>query len=184
MNTPTPTDREIAEELTSVLRSEAERVTPAPALQQILTRAHEEGPAKSTRRRGRGWLPVIGGVVATAGLIAAAILIFAPGEERTTLPPAESCAVKVHEGCPVDFALYLTGTDLMTLVGTDVQVKSSGNVGLDAVRALLQAKSTDTAVNPWHGWDTTPPDSGPIADVNSVTQNPGGVTVDLSLIHI
>lgn len=178
MNTPAPTDREIAEELTSVLRSKAERVTPAPALQQILTRAHEESTSRS-RRGGRGWLPVIGGVVATAGLIAAAILIFGPGtEQRTTPPPAESCAVKVHQGCRVDFALYLNRPNLMTLVGTDATVTSSGNVGLDAVRALLQAKSTDTAVNPWHGYDTTSPDSGPIAGVNSVTQDPGSVTVD------
>jgi hypothetical protein len=179
MNTPTPTDREIAEKLASVLRSEAERVTPQPALRQILTRAHEENPTKSTPRRGRGWLPVIGGVVATAGLIAAAILIFSPGEEqRTTLPPAESCAVKVHEGCPVNFALYLARTNLQTLVGTDAKVTSSGNVGLDAVQALLNAPSTETLVNPWHGYNAVRPDTGPIAKVIDVTQDPGSVTVD------
>ena len=51
MNTPTPTDREIAEQLASVLRSEAERVTPQPALRQILTRAHEENPTRSVNKR-------------------------------------------------------------------------------------------------------------------------------------
>ena len=177
MNTPTPTDREIAEELTSVLRSEAERVTPAPALQQILTRAHEEGPTKSTRRHGRGWLPVIGGVVATAGLIAAAILIFAPGEERTTLPPAESCAVKIHKGCPVELAVYFAMTTSQ-VHSAGVTVKSSGNVGLDAVQALLDAPSHDAYLNYWHGYRTIPPDSGPIAEVNDVTHTGAVVYVD------
>lgn len=178
MNTPTPTDREIAEELTSVLRSEAERVTPAPALQQILTRAHEEGPTKSTRRRGRGWLPVIGGVVATAGLIAAAILIFGPGEERTTLPPAESCAVKVHEGCPVELAVYFVTASGDQVHSAGVNVTSSGNVGLDAVQALLDTPSQRGYANYWHGYHTVPPDSGPIAEVNDVTHTGAVVTVD------
>jgi immunoglobulin-like protein involved in spore germination/sporulation and spore germination protein len=178
MNTPTPTDREIAEKLASVLRSEAERVTPQPALRQILTRAHEENPTKSTPRRGRGWLPVIGGVVATAGLIAAAILIFSPGEEqRTTLPPAETCAVKVHEGCPVNLAVYFA-MDTGKVHSAGVTVTSSGNVGLDAVQALLSTPSHPAYNNYWHGYDTIPPDSGPIAKVNDVTHSQAVITVD------
>ena len=179
MNTPMPTDREIAEELTSVLRSEAERVTPKPALQEILARAHEAGPTTSTRRRGGGWLPVIGGVVATAGLIAAAILIFGPGEEqRTTLPPAESCAAQVHEGCPVDLAVYFATSSGDQVHSAGVTVKSSGNVGLDAVRALLDTPSRNAFANYWHGYDLNPPDSGPIADVNDVTHADEQITVD------
>lgn len=179
MNTPTPTDREIAEELTSVLRSEAERVTPAPALQQILTRAHEEGPTKSTRRRGRGWLPVIGGVVATAGLIAAAILIFGPGEEQRTTPPAaESCSVKIHEGCPVDLAVYFVTDPGSEVHSAGVTVQSSGNVGLDAVQALLETPSHNAYANYWHGYHFSPPDTGPIAAVNDVTHANEQITVD------
>jgi immunoglobulin-like protein involved in spore germination/sporulation and spore germination protein len=179
MTTPKPTDGEIAEELTSVLRSEADRVTPEPALQKILARAHEAGPAKTIRRRGGGWLPIIGGVVATAGLVAAAILIFGPGQEKQpTPPPAKTCAVQVQEGCPVDLAVYLTRSDLSTLVGVGVTVKSSGDVGIDAVQALLQAKSNDTLVNPWNGWDTVPPDSGPIAEVTEVTHANAVIKVD------
>lgn len=178
MTTPMPTDEEIAEELAAVLRSEAERVTPEPALQQILTRAHQAGPTKSTRRRG-GWLPVIGGAVATAGLAAAAIVIFAPDEQRSTTEPSVSCAVEVREGCPVELAVYWTQSSLDMVVSAPVTVTSSGNVGLDAVRALLDAESGNPAfVNVWHGFDTMPPDSGPIAEVNEVTHSDGLVTVD------
>lgn len=179
MTTPKPTDGEIAEELTSVLRSEAERVTPEPALHRILARAHEADTPKSTRRRGHGWLPIIGGVVATAGLVAAAILIFGPGQEKQpTPPPAKTCAVQVQAGCPVDLAVYLTRTDLTTLASVGITVKSSGDVGIDAVQALLQAKSSDTLVNPWNGWDTIPPDSGPIAEVTEVTHADAVIKID------
>jgi hypothetical protein len=179
MTTPTPTDQEIAKGLTSVLRSEAERVTPEPALHQILTRAHETGRTKSIRRRWGGWLPVIGGVVATAGLAAAAIVIFAPDDQKATTEPAVSCAVEVREGCPVDLAVYWTNSGMDTLVSGNVRVTSSGDVGLDAVQALLDAKSNyPAAVNAWHGYNAVRPDTGPIAEVNKVTNGDDVVTVD------
>jgi hypothetical protein len=175
MTTPTPSDQEIAEELTSVLRSEAERVTPEPALHQILARAHEAGPAKSIRRRGGGWLPVIGGVVATAGLAAAAIVIFAPDDQKTATEPAVSCAVEVRAGCPVDLAVWMqtSGTVPQVLSG-GFTVKSEGNVGVDAVKTLL-TEQPDRMVNPWAGALDEP---RPVAQVNDVTQQGGVVTVD------
>jgi Immunoglobulin-like domain of bacterial spore germination/Sporulation and spore germination len=178
MTTPPPSNQKIAEELSSVLRSEAERVTPEPALHRILTRAHEAGPTKSIRRRGGGWLPVIGGVVATAGLAAAAIVIFAPDDQKTATEPSVSCGIEVREGCPVDLAVYRLNSGTTALFSTDVTVESSGNVGLDAVQALLDAKSVGPVVNPWHGYNAVRPDTGPIAEVNDVTQADDFITVD------
>jgi hypothetical protein len=173
MTTPMPTDEEIAEELAAVLRSEAERVTPEPALQQILTRAHQAGPTKSTRRRG-GWLPVIGGAVATAGLAAAAIVIFAPDEQRSTTEPSVSCAVEVRQGCPVDLAVwYHTPGD--QLISGGFTVRSTGDVGVDAVEALLNGRVPRFG-NPWSGLGSGQPQ--PIAEVNDVTHADDVVAVD------
>lgn len=175
MTTPTPTDGEIAEELTSVLRSEAERVTPEPALQQILARAHEAGPTKSIRRRGGGWLPVIGGVVATAGLAAAAIVIFNPDDQKTTTEPAVSCAVEVQEGCPVDLAVWFQTSGVQPeLLSGGFTVQSEGNVGVDAVETLLTERPA-RMINPWAG---IMDEAEPIAQVNDVTHEAGVVTVD------
>jgi Immunoglobulin-like domain of bacterial spore germination/Sporulation and spore germination len=174
MTTPMPTDEEIAEELAAVLRSEAERVTPEPALPQILTRAHQAGPTRSTRRRG-GWLPVIGGAVATAGLAAAAIVIFAPDEQRSTTEPSVSCAVEVRQGCPVDLAVWFqTGGVQPQLLSGAFTVRSEGNVGVDAVQALLTERPA-RMINPWAGVMDQPQ---PVAQVNDVTHDGGVVMVD------
>jgi Immunoglobulin-like domain of bacterial spore germination/Sporulation and spore germination len=174
MTTPMPTDEEISEELAAVLRSEAERVTPEPALQQILTRAHQAGPTKSTRRRG-GWLPVIGGAAATAGLAAAAIVIFAPEEQRSTTDPAVSCAVEVRQGCPVELAVWYHSPGGDQLISGGFTVRSTGNVGVDAVEALLNGRIPRFG-NPWSGLGSGQPQ--PIAEVNDVTHADNVVTVD------
>jgi Immunoglobulin-like domain of bacterial spore germination/Sporulation and spore germination len=180
MSTSMPTDHEIERELERTLAAEAERATPDPALQRILARAHE-GKRPRTERW-RHWRPILAGAVATAGIAAAAVVIFAPSEEPKgpeTLQGPAPCAVEVREGCPVDLALSYLRSDLEATVSVGVTVTSSGNVGLDAVQALLDARSHyPAAVNPWHGYDTIPPDAGPIAEVNDVAHADGVVTVD------
>jgi hypothetical protein len=175
MNPPTPTDHEIARELEAALLAEAERITPDPALHRILARAHEgERPRVDRRRR---WLPALAGTVATVAAVAAAIVVFAPSDDPSRpIEPPVSCAVEVREGCPVDLAVYFSRSSGNELVSAGVTVTSSGNVGLDAVQALLNAKSRGGFANFWHGYATT--QERPIAQVNDVTRAGGVITTD------
>jgi hypothetical protein len=174
MNTPMPTDHEIGRELQVALRAEAEQITPDPALHRILARAREgERPRADRRRR---WMPALAGAVATAGVAAAAVVIFAPSDDPAgpTQPPP--CAVEVREGCPVDLAIYFSRSSGNELVSAGVSVTSSGNVGLDAVQALLDAKTRGGFDNFWHGNATV--QERPIAQVNDVTHAGGVITTD------
>jgi Immunoglobulin-like domain of bacterial spore germination/Sporulation and spore germination len=174
MTTPTPTDEEIAEELATVLRSEAERVTPEPALQQILTRAHQSRRSRPVMKH-RRWLPMLAGAVAAAGVVVAAIVVFAPSEDRTTPEPALSCAEQVHEGCPVDLAVWYRTPGGGQLISGGFTVRSTGDVGVDAVEALLNGRVARFG-NPWSGLGSGQPQ--PIAEVNDVTHADDAVTVD------
>jgi hypothetical protein len=179
MNPSMPTDQEIARELRGALRAEAERIAPEPALQRILARAHEGDRARTDRsrtERRRRWLPALAGAVATAGIAAAAIVIFAPSDEPTGPAQPPPCAVEVREGCPVDLAVYFSRSSGNELVSAGVTVTSSGNVGLDAVQALLDAKSKGGFANLWQGYATA--QERPIAQVNDVTHAGGVITTD------
>jgi Immunoglobulin-like domain of bacterial spore germination/Sporulation and spore germination len=175
MNPSMPTDQEIARELRGALRAEAERIAPEPALQRILARAHEGGRARTDRSRAerrRRWLPALAGAVATAGIAAAAIVIFAPSDEPTGPAQPPPCAVEVREGCPVDLAVWFQTPGGNELISGGFTVSSVGNVGIDAVQTLLTEQPPRFS-NPWPGLADVP-----VAQVNSVRHDDGVVTVD------
>jgi Immunoglobulin-like domain of bacterial spore germination/Sporulation and spore germination len=181
MNTPMPTDHEIEVELQALLRAEAEQVTPEPALHKILVRAHEADRGDAPTKRRRRWLPALAGAVATAGIAAVAIVVFAPSDDPSTPRPTPSNAVwpTPCDGCPLDLAVFYHTPSSNELISGSVTVESTGDVGVDAVNALLRGK-VSLLGNPWSGLASDQP--MPIAEVNSVTpsdlQANDPVTVD------
>ncbi|HYJ69121.1 MAG TPA: Gmad2 immunoglobulin-like domain-containing protein [Nocardioidaceae bacterium] len=174
MNTPTPADHEIEAELRAVLLAESARITPDPALHRILERAHA-GDRPTTNRRRRRWLPAVAGAVATAGIAAAAVVIFAPGDDGSrpnVNQPTASEVLTLRTGEQVDLAVWFQNQDDQ-LVSGDFAVTSSGDVGLDAVQLLLQERPRGM-INSWTGVMAPKP----VARVNDVTHDGDTVTVD------
>lgn len=177
MTPPMPTDHDLETELRAALRADAERITPEPALHHVLARAHAgDGPRRARQRR--RWLPTLAGAVATAGVVAAAVVFFAPSDDPTGPVEPPPCAVEVREGCPVDLAVYFLTPSTEDVVSASVTVTSSGDVGLDAVQTLLDTRSRGEFKNIWHGFDAMGQDAGPIAQVNEVTHADGVITTD------
>ncbi len=173
---PIPTDHEIEAELRAILRAEAERITPDPALHRILERAHAgDRPAKARRRR--RWLPAVAGAVATAGIAAAAIVVFAPGDDGSAPSVSKPTVVQgrtLRGGEQVEVAVWFQNP-ADQLISGNFTTTSAGNVGVDAVQQLLQERP-DNLNNPWAGGLAGEPH--PIAAVNDVTDEGDTVTVD------
>jgi hypothetical protein len=175
MNPPLPTDHEIEAELRAALRAESERITPDPALHRILERAHADDQPDKARRR-RRWLSAVAGAVATAGIAAAAIVIFEPGDDGTrpsVNQPTVTQGRTLRTGEQVDLAVWFQNQNDQ-LVSGEFTITPSGNVGVDAVQQLLQERP-DNLGNPWAGLADEPQ---PIAKVNDVIHSGGVVTVD------
>jgi hypothetical protein len=175
MNTPMPTEHEIEAELRAVLLAESERITPDPALHRILERAHADDRPTTARRR-RRWLPAVAGAVATAGIAAAAVVIFAPGDDGSrpnVNEPTASEEVTLKTGEEVDLAVWFQTGDGQLISG-DFTVTSTGDVGVDAVQLLLQERPRGM-INPWAGVMNPPI---PVAQVNDVSHDGDAVTVD------
>ena len=117
---------DIGTRLTRALHEEAERVRPEPRLQSILARTRQ-APA----RRSRGW-PVLAGVVASGGLVAAFAFVALDDEASVEPPIAATSSVE----------LYFINRD-GKLVSERATAPDTGNPGLDAVTALLVTTPAD-----------------------------------------
>jgi hypothetical protein len=172
---PMPTDHEVEAELRAILRAESERITPEPALHRILERAHaDDRPSKARRRR--RWLPAVAGAVATAGIAAAAIVVFAPSDDGSGPTVSKPTVVQgrtLRGGDQVEVAVWFQN-HAGQLISGNLTTTSAGNVGVDAVQQLLQ-EHPDNLINPWTHLVGEP---RPIAAVNDVSHEDGVVTVD------
>jgi hypothetical protein len=159
------TDRDLENILRSAMRDESERIEPPDHLQDILRRTSR--PARAGRRR--GW--VIG--IAGAGLVAASVTTVVWVIDQTgsggphphvarVLPPVKVPVYYVQDNGAGDYTLRL--------FPEQHQVSSAGNTGFDAVSALFTAPPTDPDYSSL--WAS--------GSVESVTQLPGLITVDLS----
>ena len=111
------------------LQEEAERVRPESGLQSILARTR---PAPARRPRSHWW-PVVGGALATGGLVAAFAFV-AVDDDPTVEPPVATATSAV--------TLYFTNLDGKLVSGL-AEVPDTGDHGLDAVNALLAATPED-----------------------------------------
>ncbi|MDQ3628285.1 MAG: GerMN domain-containing protein [Actinomycetota bacterium] len=180
--------------LRAALRSRGEEIRPTPALPGILHRARRGRPA-------RRWLPAVGIAIASVGLVAGAVVVVGDlgtgsgdnppvagpdggsgDDDSDRTGPADEGVVTAPVGSKIPMAIYASAPDLGTPYGDiyagEFIVTSTGDVGVDAVNALLEQKSErqDVFCNLWSGPGPTPE---PVAGVTSVTHLDGLVTVDL-----
>jgi hypothetical protein len=161
------TDRDLENILRSAMRDETERIEPADHLQDILRRTSR--PARDRGSRRRGW--VIG--IAGAGLAAASVTTVVWVIDQTGSGGPHPHVARVLP--PVEVPVYYVqdngaGKYPLRIFPEQHRVSSAGNTGLHAVQALFTASPTD-------------PDYSSLwvsGAVDSVTQQPGLITVDLS----
>jgi len=154
--------------LAEALHADAETVRPEPALQRILARTQ---PAPARTRR---FWPVLVSAMAAGALVATAILLFGSGgtdRPRTGEPPVATTTVA--PGDEVQLAVFYTNS-FGDLLSGGFRVTSTGDLGIDAVQALLNGRQEGFG-NPWSGVMGRPE---PIAEVRSVTHESGQITVD------
>lgn len=178
--------------LREALRERGDQIRPTPALPGILHRAQRARGARSPWRR---WAPAAGIGIAAVGLVAGAVVVVSdtngrpdpsppvasePGPDDA--PPSDDGVVTAPVGSEIPMAIYssasVAGTPYGDIIGGEFVVTSSGDVGIDAVNALLEQKAErqDFFCNLWSGLGDTPE---PVAGVTSVTHRDGVVTVDL-----
>jgi hypothetical protein len=170
--------------LREALHERGEQISPTPALPGIL---HRAARTKAPRRR---WLPTGAVALASAGLVTAGVLVFAPGssEKPEGLPAASDSPseavdtaepVTVEPGTVVPMAIHYV-SDFMggTLVSGEFEVESTGDIGVDAVRTLMEAADRRGFWNWWTmvNWDETDQRT----EVNSVLVGEDVITVDFS----
>jgi Immunoglobulin-like domain of bacterial spore germination/Sporulation and spore germination len=160
------TVRDLENILRSAMRDETDRIEPADHLQDILRRTSRPRYARTSRRR---W--VIG--IAAAGLVAASVTMTVWVVDQTGghNPPGPVVSVLP----PVNVPLYYAqangaGKYLVRIFPEQHQVPSTGNIGFDAVSALFTTMPTDPDYRSL--WIS--------GSVESVTHQPGLITVDLS----
>lgn len=179
--------------LRDALRNRGEEIRPIPALPGIL---HRAGRSRSPSRR---WAPAVAIGIASVGLVAGAVVVVGGtggGPSPAPAPPvagdpvpdddgvgeSRGESVAVEPGSEIPMAIYSSGSDVGAPFGDvfagEFPITSSGNVGVDAVNALLQHQSARPEVfcNLWSGLRETPQ---PVTRVTSVTHTDGVVTVDL-----
>ncbi|MGI8613032.1 MAG: Gmad2 immunoglobulin-like domain-containing protein [Nocardioidaceae bacterium] len=170
-----------AEQLRTALHQGLEDVTPSPALAGILRRSQETTRSRVPRR---AWVPVLGGALAAAALVATVVTVGGRGgpdhgnEPAVTTAPLRPLTVYVVDA---------TGTRYGPaghLFPEQVRAADTGNLGLDAVNALLSTVPDDPDyLNEWatvHGTQ-----GGDLAlktpvTVDSVREGDGVITVDFS----
>jgi hypothetical protein len=157
------TQRDLEHMLRSAMRDETERIEPADHLQDILRRVRPHHARLSRRRR---W--AIG--IAAAGVSAASVTTIVWVADQTAQhsphPPVST---------PVTVPVYYVqangaGIYRLRLFPEQHEVSSTGNIGFDAVSALLTTPPTDPDYSSL--WAS--------GSVESVTQQSGVITVDLS----
>lgn len=185
--------------LRTALRERGDQIVPTPALPGILHRASR---TQAPRRR---WLPVGVAALATAGVLTGAVLILGPdvtdgpgergpvasesaqkpGADPTTNPTSEPSGdllgdpVTVEPGTEVLMALHVaSGYRGGALISSEFAIDSSGDVGVDAVQALLEADPGEPFVNYWARLDADP-SSAPMR-VRSVLVGDELVNVDFN----
>jgi len=169
--------------LRDALHSRGEEISPAPALPGILHRARRGGAPP------RRWLPAVGIAIASVGLVATAVVVVGQlGGGPDSSPPVAGpdergrSVVEAPVGSKIPMAVYSSANDVGTPFGDifagEFTVTSFGDVGIDAVNALLQQKSERPEVfcNLWSGLGDA---LRPVTRVTSVTHADGVVTVDL-----
>jgi hypothetical protein len=170
--------------LREALHERGEQISPTPALPGIL---HRAARTRAPRRR---WLPMGVAALASAGLVTAGVLVFGPSQgpdrppvasEPTSEPVDEPGQepVTVEPGTVVPMAIpYVSDFQGGTLVSGEFEVQSNGDVGVDAVRTLMDAGERERFWNWWSmvNWDP----SDPRVEVNSVLVGEDVITVDFS----
>jgi hypothetical protein len=165
-----PSDREVVERL----QHAADQIVSEPALHKILDGAKARQTSKWRAHSRKRWLPVAGVVLAAGCLIVAAFVIVATGSsDQTDAPPATA-------GTSVSVDVYFT-TEQDRLVSEQVTVEGTGDVGVDAVSALIYTQPTDP--DHYNAWSTMAHEANDTADagaqVLNVTHDDGVITVNL-----
>ncbi len=161
------TERDLENILRAAMRDETEHLEPADHLQDIVRRTSRTARDRGSRRR--GW--VIG--IAGAGLVAASVTTVVWVIDQTGSGGPHPHVARVLP--PVKVPVYYVqdngaGKYPLRIFPEQHQVSSAGNTGLDAVSALFTAPPTDPDYSSL--WAS--------GSVDSVTQQPGLITVDLS----
>jgi len=139
-----PDDTDVARRLADALHAGAETVRPEPALHSILTRT------RSAESRSRRWWPALAGTVVAGGLVAAALVLLTPGRTSEPVPePPVATGSEPTKPPPSAVTVYFTNPD-ERLVRETVPVEATGDLGLDAVNALLTAEPSDPDYD--NGW--------------------------------
>jgi hypothetical protein len=179
-------DNRTADTLRQALHERGEGISPTPALPGILHRANSGG--SRTSAPWRRWLTVAVAGLATAGLVTAAVLAFGPGSSSDAPPvaggdettqqldePAGDPAgepVTSEPGLEVPLALFYANTyQGGGLSSGEFVHTSSGDVGVDAVQALMQPRDVEPFTNMWQFTD---------AEIASVLQGDGVLVADFS----
>lgn len=169
---------EVGTRLAAALHAEADRTTPEPGLQLILSRTRP-APARSAVRR---WWPAVVGAVAAAALIAVALTSTGGSGSPPQLPVADQPMRPV--------AVYVlhfeagAAWDDARLFSDEVEAHDTGDPGVDAVNALMTTIPSDPDyTNTWASLGPNDEDSlelvAPVS-VRSVVEADGVVYVDFT----
>lgn len=176
--------------LRDALRDRSDEIRPTPALPGILHRAGRSNRSRSPWRR---WAPAVGIAIASMGLVAGAVVVVGGGTDGgqepsppvasesgpDDTPPIDDGVVTAPVGSKIPMAIYSSaqqaGTPFGDIYAGEFIITSSGDVGVDAVDALLELESErpKTFCNLWSMLND------PAVGVTSVTHSDGVVTVDL-----